>query len=613
MTEMYTVAQIAERWGIPQQQVTRYCREERIEGVVKAGRAWMIPCSAVKPDDLRKKEKKAGSRLPLPVGVSDYRLACEEYYYIDKTEMIRDFLDERPIVSLFTRPRRFGKTLNMDMLRTFFEKTGEDTSRYFQNRKIWTYGEKYRAYQGKYPVIFLSFKDVKCASWEETRDVIAQLIRQEFRRHSELSGSPEISNADFYQKIVQGQATENDNMLSLMYLSQMLDEHHGIAPIIIIDEYDTPIQQGYTAGFYDRIILFMRNFFSGGLKDNRHLSYGFLTGILRVAKESIFSGLNNLSVNSVLDDKYSRYFGFTTDEVREMAEYYGVTEKFEEICAWYDGYRFGNTGIFNPWSVINCFNRNCEAGAYWSSTGSNEIIGEILQNADSEIWDQLNNLLQGKSLTTVIDTGVIYPQVQKNPVSIYSFLLMAGYLTVCRRETAFIGFDLCEVALPNQEIRFVYQKEILEKLDAIVPQSMAVMIQQAMLTNNAEQLKLQLHRFLMESASCYDTLGENFYHGLMLGLCAMTGNHYFVSSNRESGEGRYDLQLMPKHPNMPGILIELKAAKNATGEALVKLSQKALQQMETQAYDTQMKVSGVSAVFKFGVAFSGKQVAVTGK
>lgn len=572
----------------------------------------MIPNTANKPSDNRKVEKTLVKRLPLPVGVSDYRVACENYYYIDKTEMIRDFLDERPIVSLFTRPRRFGKTLNMDMLRTFFEKSQEDTSRYFQNRKIWACGEEYRAYQGKYPVIFLSFKDVKCSSWEETYDVISQLIRQEYRRHSELADSNKISNYEFYQKLVRGEATENDNMLSLMYLSQMLDEHHGIAPIIIIDEYDTPIQQGYTSDYYDKIILFMRNMFSGGLKDNRHLSYGFLTGILRVAKESIFSGLNNLSVNSVLDDKYSQYFGFTVDEVKEMANYYNVSEKFEEICTWYNGYRFGNTDIFNPWSVINYFYRNCEARPYWLSTGSNDIIGEVLQNANSEIWEQLNDLLQGKLLTTMIDTSVIYPQIQKNPASIYSFLLVAGYLKVCKKEPAFSGYDLCEVALPNQEIRFVYQKEILEKLDIIVPQSSAVMIQQALLTHNPKQLKIQLHKLLIESASCYDTVRENFYHGLVLGLCAITSNHYFVSSNRESGNGRYDIQLMPKQNNLPGILIELKAEKNANSEALEQLSQKALQQIEERSYDTQMKTNGVEVIFKFGVAFSGKQVAVSG-
>ncbi len=615
MKEWITVSEAAESWNVPKQQVTRYCRDGRIEGAKKDGHAWLIPASAHKPEKLRagRKMKTAKSiiaKRPLPIGVSDFRVACDQYYYIDKTLLIKDFIDERPIVSLFTRPRRFGKTLTMDMLRTFFELSDEDTSRYFTDKKIWSCGEAYRSYQGKYPVIFLTFKDVKCETWDETYDLMAKLIRQEFKRHSELATSDAITNQDYYQKIVSEQATENDYMLSLMYLSQMLDEFHGIAPIIIIDEYDTPIQQGHACGFYDKIILFMRNLFSGGLKDNKHLSYGFLTGILRVAKESIFSGLNNLCVNSILDNKYSQYFGFTSEEIKEMAAYYGAPEKYEEICTWYDGYRFGKTEIFNPWSVINYFYRDCEPRAYWISTGSNEIIGEILAEADEDIYERLNMLLQGESFTTLIDTSVIYPQIKKNPSSIYSFLLVAGYLKVLNTAPSFSGDFMCEVALPNREIAYVYNKEILEKLDSIVPQSIAISIQEAIYTNNAVALKKQLRKLLLESVSCYDTAGENFYHGLVLGLCAITNNRYYITSNRESGEGRYDIQLMPRDISKPGILIELKAAKDCSGDDLKALAQTALQQINEKKYDTDMTAKGITGIFKFGVAFSGKKVEV---
>lgn len=614
MGRMLTVKEISELWDVPKQQITRYCRDGRIIGAIKSGHAWLIPEDAQKPEDRRRSAKPAppmkdAVKRPLPIGVSDFRIACDEYYYIDKTLLIKDFIDERPIVSLFTRPRRFGKTLTMDMLRTFFEKTDENTAKYFVDKKIWACGEEYRKYQGRYPVIFLTFKDVKCETWGETYDLIAQLITQEFRRHSELATSDKITNQDYYQKIVNNQASENDYMMSLMYLSQMLDEHHGIAPVIIIDEYDTPIQQGHTCDFYDKIILFMRNLFSGGLKDNKHLSYGFLTGILRVAKESIFSGLNNLKVNSILDNKYSQYFGFTTDEVREMAEYYGAPEKYDEICAWYDGYRFGKTEIFNPWSVINYFNNECEPRAFWISTGSNEIIGEILAEADEDIYERLNALLQGKSFTTLIDTSVIYPQIKKNPSSIYSFLLVAGYLKVLKTAPSFSGDFMCEVALPNKEIAFVYNKEILEKLDHIVPQSIAISIQEAIFTNNAAALKKQLRKLLVESVSCYDTAGENFYHGLVLGLCAIMDNRYYITSNRESGEGRYDIQLMPKDISKPGILIELKADKKSSDD-LKSLAQTALQQIYDRKYDTEMTAKGVKTIFKFGVAFSGKNVEV---
>ena len=249
--------------------------------------------------------------------------------------MIKEFLDERPMVSLFTRPRRFGKTLNMDMIRTFFEKSDEDTSVYFKDKKIWTCGEKYRQYQGKYPVIFVTFKDVKNNTWEETYDALTKILSIEILRHKELAISDRITYRAYYDRIVNAQANRNDYEAAFLMLSQMLHEHHGVAPIIIIDEYDTPIQQGHVKGFYDEVITFMRNLFSGGLKDNKHLSYGFLTGILRVAKESIFSGLNNLTINSILDNKYSEYFGFTIDEVKELADYYGAEDKLPELCLWY--------------------------------------------------------------------------------------------------------------------------------------------------------------------------------------------------------------------------------------------------------------------------------------
>lgn len=415
---------------------------------------------------------KQTGRLPLPIGIADYRLAQAEYYYIDKTMLIKDFIDERPMVSLFTRPRRFGKTLNMDMLRTFFEKTDEDTSIYFKDTQIWACGQEYRNYQGKYPVIFITFKDVKRDTWKETFDLLSKLIIMEFKRHSELSNSKKLSSPEYYHHIVNGQANENDYLLSLLMLSQMLHEHHGIAPIIIIDEYDTPIQQGHLQGFYDQIVLFMRNFFSGGLKDNKHLSYGFMTGILRVAKESIFSGLNNLKINSVLDNRYSEYFGFTPKEVKEMACYYGVPEKFEEICQWYDGYQFGNAEIFNPWSVINYFNNDCKPQAFWQSTGNNAIIGEILTAANEEIYQKLRTLLQGKTFLSYIDTNVIYPQIKENPSSVYSFLLMAGYLKTVKSDIAFNGDFMCEVALPNKEIAFVYNKEILQRLEEMIQLSL---------------------------------------------------------------------------------------------------------------------------------------------
>ena len=617
MRETMFVRDAAMQWDITERRVSELCKEGKIEGAVKQGRSWVIPADAKKPEDRRVTtgayvKSSRGEKRPLPIGISDFRLASTDYYYIDKTMMIKEFLDERPMVSLFTRPRRFGKTLNMDMLRLFFEKSDEDTSVYFKDKKIWACGQKYRDYQGKYPVIFISLKDIKFDTWQDTFAALTEVFSKEAYRHRELSTSDKCSDYDraAFEKLLAGDVTQVELSGALLQLSLMLHAHHGIAPIIIIDEYDIPIQQGQMKGFYDEVILFMRNLFSGGLKDNRHLSFGFLTGILRVAKESIFSGLNNLKINSVLDNRYSEYFGFTAEEIREMTRYYGVPDKYDEICTWYDGYRFGKTDIFNPWSVINYFNNGCEPRAFWQATGSNDIIGEVIAEADAEIYEKLTSLVKGESFTTYIDTGVIYPQIKSNPSTIYSFLLVAGYLKVLKSTLAFNGDFMCEVALPNKEIALVYHKEILQQLTTLVPQPTAVSIQEAIFSGDNRKLQQKIQTLLTQSVSSFDTAGENFYHGFMLGLCALVGGTY-TTSNRESGDGRYDIQLKPVEKHLPGILIELKAEKNCTADRLKKLSEAALQQIIDKKYDTELTTAGVTTIYKYGVAFCGKNVEVT--
>lgn len=617
MANVISVKEAAMRWELAERTVRGLCIGGKIPGVIKSGRSWLIPAGAEKPVDNRIKTgayvraKSRPKHLPLPVGVSDYRLASTEYYYIDKTMMLKDFIDERPMVTLFTRPRRFGKTLNMDMLRTFFEKTNEDTSKYFKDKKIWEQGEYYRSFQGKYPVIFITLKDVKHNSWDNTFANIGSIISSEYCRHSDLSKSPKLDKKqkDFYDKMVSEKFSAVDLERSLLYLSEMLKKHYGEGAVIIIDEYDTPIQSGHTNGFYDDVIAFMRNLLSGCFKDNKSLAFGFLTGILRVAKESIFSGLNNLTINSVLDNKYSEYFGFTANEVKEMAAYYSAPDKFDEVCEWYDGYRFGKTDIFNPWSVINYFSNDCEPRAFWLSTGSNDIIGEIIKEADNEIYERLSSLVNGGSFTTYIDTSVIYPQIKNNPSSIYSFLLMAGYLKVVKSSVSISGDFMCEVALPNKEISLVYRKEILQKLEKLISQATAIAVEEAIFSGNGEKLRDIISNFIIQSVSAFDAAGENFYHGFMLGVCALFGNSY-VTSNRESGDGRYDIALSPKVNNLPGIIIELKAEKNCNENELQELAKTALKQINDKKYDTELKLKGVKTIYKYGVAFSGKHVAV---
>lgn len=590
---------------ITPRRIQQMCKNGEIPGAVKKGRSWMIPADVIAPVLSAQKKK------PLPIGISDFKVATTDYYYVDKTLLIRDFLDSKPKVSLFTRPRRFGKTLNMDMLRVFFEQTSEDTSVYFRDKLIWECGEAYTQHQGQYPVIFLTFKDVKCATWEETYQKIQKLIALEFLRHYDLESSSRLNayEKEQYSRIAQGTASPVEYQMGLQLLSLMLHKHHGSETIIIIDEYDTPIQQGYSCGFYAEIIGFMRNFFSGGLKDNPHLSYGFLTGILRVAKESIFSGLNNLKINSILDSAYSQYFGFTGNEVQEMLHYYGADKKYTEVCEWYDGYLFGQTEIFNPWSVINYISDQCVPKAFWESTSSNDIIGEIIANATPEITESLHKLLTGEKVTTYVDTSVIYPEVQKNPYSIYSFLLITGYLKISAAYPQYDGNFMCDVSIPNKEISFVYEKEVLSKNDQ---NGAAISIQQAIFSGDAEKLQKLLENYMIQSISVMDGASEGFYHGMMLGLCAVLSNRYQIRSNRESGLGRFDIQLAPQNKQLPGFLFEFKHTTDIAKD-LNALAETALEQIENKKYDTEMQSSGISNIIKIGIAFRGKNAVVKRK
>ena len=492
-----------------------------------------IPDDACRPVDKRvtsgkyiKRELKEEIK-PLPIGISDYVRAQSEYYYVDKTLLIKEFLDQKPLVSLFTRPRRFGKTLNMDMLRVFFEISEENTAKYFVDKKIWRCGAEYRAHQGKYPVIFLTFKDVKFDTWEATLDKIRGLLQEEYGRHQELITSDRLVEyeKEYFLKILNGNASEVELTSSLERLSKMLCTYYNRAPIVIIDEYDTPIQEGYSKDFYEEIIGFMRNFFSGAFKDNKNLSYGFLTGILRIAQESIFSGLNNLTVSSVMDEEYDNCFGFTETEVQAMLEYYKVPEKKKELREWYDGYLFGKEDIYNPWSVINYISRGCIPQAYWVNTGKNEILSHLLQ---------------------------------------------IGAIT---RTTA---------------------NKIAESL----------------FTNDHSKLQKAIGEYMDKSISFYDAGAEGFYHGLVLGLIALMDNQYKITSNWESGDGRYDISMFPREARYPGIIMELKWQKDMDIESLDVLADEALDQIDDRRYDADMKNDGMKDILKFGIAFSGKKVSV---
>lgn len=599
----------ARKWNISVRRVQQMCKSGEIPGAVKEGRSWVLPEDVQQP--VRKTLKTSRALLPLPVGISSYVEAVSNYYYVDKTLLIRDFVDTLPKVSLFTRPRRFGKTLNMDMLRVFFEKTEEDTSCWFKDKKIWSCGEAYRKHQGRYPVIFLTFKDVKYSIWENALSDISEIIRMEYSRHAELRESGKCTEYEksFYAKIISGDAEEVELARSLSVLSAMLHKHAGMPAVIIIDEYDTPIQQGHEAGYYKEVIGFIRNLFSGAFKDNPHLAYGFLTGILRVAKESIVSGMNNLKVNTIMDDRFSAYFGFTENEVEEMLAYYGCPEKMPEAKSWYDGYRFGNSDVFNPWSIINYADEHFFPKTFWQSTGSNAIIGDILKTATPETMESLKKLLQGGQVTTYVDTGVIYPEILHNPSSIYSFLLMTGYLKNDGISPQSDGNYICNVSIPNREISYVYEKEILTRWGIPETESTAARIQQAFYEQDEAKLAKCIEEYLRQTVSFFDTIDEIFYQGLVLGFIAILNNRYFVRSNRESGEGRFDIQLIPKNNSLPGILMELKVSKDENAD-LRKLAEDALLQIEQNRYETEMLSQGIKNIFQYGVASRKKDVEI---
>lgn len=587
----------AKKMGVSARRIQQMCKQKEIVGAIKDGRNWLIPDNAI-----------LSPKKPLPIGVSDFKSATTNYYYVDKTLLIRDFLNAIPMVSLFTRPRRFGKTLNMDMLRVFFEKTSDNTSIYFKDKYIWQCGDYYTKHQGKYPVIFLSFKDVKCSSWQETFQKISKLISLEFMRHDELESSFVLSSyeKEQYHRFASENINEVDCQMGLQLLSLLLHKHYNKECVIIVDEYDTPIQQGHLCDFYNEIVDFMRNFFSGGLKDNPHLAFGFLTGILRVAKESIFSGMNNLKTNSILDNSYSSYFGFTNEEVKDMLAYYEYEDKYQEILEWYDGYRFGNTEIFNPWSVINYISDQCFPKAFWQSTGSNDIIGEIIGTATPEITENLYKLFCGNTITTYVDTSVIYPEVQNNPYSIYSFLLVAGYLKVAAIYPQNDGNYMCDVAIPNKEILYVYEKEVLNRTNQ---NNVSISIHQAIFSKDTRKLQSLLEDFMLKSISTMDGANEAFYHGMMLGLCAVLGSQYKVRSNRESGLGRFDVELLPMMQGIPGFIFEFKHTKDINVD-LDSLANSALRQIDDMKYDTELNDFGVEDIVKIGIAFRQKSAVV---
>ena len=611
-------AEAASMLQMTSRRVVGLCHEGKLEYAVQNGRSWKIPEASVRAymKAAGKGSTESGeqeARLPFAVGSTSYIELASECYYVDKTLLIRDLIDERSIVTLFTRPRRFGKTLAVNMLKTFFEKTDEDTSKYFADKKIWQCGTKYRAMQGQFPVIMLTFKDIKFDSWQDSLEAIRLVLKDEYKRHPELAVSPLLGDddRDYLRRMEKGQLSDVEYSRALLNLTRMLDAHHGRKAVILIDEYDTPIQQGYSAGFYHAVIAFMRNLLSGGLKDNPDLAFGVLTGIMRISKENLFSGLNNLTVNTVLDEKYSSCFGFTRDEVLAMAAYYGRSDSMEEIRKWYDGYRFGSTEIYNPWSVASYFAGGGQAKAFWANTSDNEIIREILQDLTPEAAEELARIMQGGEIHTALNMEIVYPKMADGVDTIFSFLLLAGYLTLSSgpEETEYGTF--ATLRLPNTEIRRVYNTEVLGWVRVKSSGSVIPDIEKAIYLGDGEGLQTALRNYMISCISSFDGAAEGFYHGMVLGLVASLSSKYHIRSNREAGDGRFDLQLEPKEKGLPGIVMEFKAVPASEGKDLAAYAEEAIAQIDRQHYIRELEERGIKRIIRYGIAFSGKRVEVS--
>ena len=547
----------------------------------------------------------------LPVGVSDFKKVREKYYFVDKTDFIRQLIDKPNEVTLFTRPRRFGKTLTMSMLDYFFSIDKANISKkLFQGMAIEQAGIKYMQERGKHPVIFISFKECCEVSWEEMYEQLTVQIQYEFQKHRYLLDGDTLrpEEKDLVKRFITRKADVVEYKRSLWYLSMYLSRYFGVNTIILIDEYDAPLQYAYTNGFYDRAINFFKRLFSAVLKENDFLDFAVLTGVLRIAKESIFSGLNNLAVYSVLERTYSDVFGFTSVEVAKMAEDLHGKEKISEIKQWYDGYTFGQTEIYNPWSVIQYFSENCIPAPYWISTSDNGILRQLLHNTTPQQIEALQELLQGNSVATSLNPNVIYRTLQAEPQSLYTILLTTGYLTA---DTAVKYADnRYRLRIPNEEIKRVYRLEILDTLAHGLDSNTFENLFDYLFTGRAEQFESQLQILLIQFVSSYDTANhESFYHGFMLGMTALfLTKEYDTESNRESGYGRFDLAVFPLQAGKAGVIMEFKVADSE--QQLEAKAQEALQQIESKAYITEFQKRNVQHVWKYGISFCGKHVKI---
>ena len=550
----------------------------------------------------------------VPVGIEDFeRIVREDYYYVDKTLLIEELLINRAPVTLFTRPRRFGKTLNMSMLKCFFDvKNKEENKKLFENLKI--YNSEYMSEQGKYPVIFISLKDLKGDTWEKCFENLKKTMYKIFNKYEFVREKLNIVEKREFDKIWEMRDSEESFKTSLLDLSNYLNKYYGEKVIILIDEYDAPIINAFDKGFYNEAINFLQTFYSSALKTNNSLKYGVLTGITRIIKEGIFSGLNNLYVNTILSKDYSEYFGLLESEVIEMLEYFDMKYKIEEVREWYDGYIFGESEVYNPWSIVN-YVREKEIKAYWANVSGNTLLENMLDHAGESVYDDLKRFTDGESIEKYISDGTTIKSLLNNDDEIWQLLLYSGYLTKDEKQKEIDVTseytDVYNLRIPNKEIRKYFGNMFLNKFFGTEVKTNILI--KALENGDIKKFEKTLGEIMINMLSHFDLDKEmeKIYQVFMIGLVGFLMGKYEIISNDESGYGRYDLAMIPIKNNEKAYLMEFKISKTKKG--MEERAQKALKQIDEKKYDTKLKARGIKNILKIGVAFYGKEVKVVFK
>ena len=550
----------------------------------------------------------------VPVGIEDFKeLIQDEYYYVDKTLLIDEMLMNKSKVTLFTRPRRFGKTLNMSMLRYFFDvKDKEENKKLFENLKI--YDSEYMSEQGKYPVIFVSLKDLKEDTWEECLESIKDIMYKIFNEYSFLRKKLNIVEKRQFDKIWEITGNERNFKTSLLDLSNYLNKYYGEKVIILIDEYDAPIINAFDKGYYNEAINFFQTFYSSALKTNNSLKYGVLTGITRIIKEGIFSGLNNLYVNTILSKDYSEYFGLLENEVIEMLEHFDMKYKIEEVREWYNGYIFGESKVYNPWSIVN-YVRKKEIKAYWANVSGNTFLENMIDYSGESVYEDLKRFTDGESIEKYISDGTTIKSLLNNDDEIWQVLLYSGYLTKDEKQKEIDVTseytDVYNLRIPNKEIRKYFGNMFLNRFFGTEVKTNILI--KALENGDIKKFEKTLGEIMINMLSHFDLDKEmeKIYQVFMIGLVGFLMGKYEIISNDESGYGRYDLAMIPIKSNEKAYLMEFKISKTKKG--MEERAQKALKQIDEKKYDTRLKARGIKNILKIGVAFHGKEVKVAYK